>query len=323
MSGYSKLMLFITFLIAFATISAQGVTDKPMTDLSKQIIKEMGVFDISKVAVVDFCDLDGNVNECGKFLAEELTTKLYSSKKKRVVERTKLNKIIEERDLNVAGIIEPPMARELGKLLGADAIISGNITDLDESIRVNARIINTLTGEVFAVAATDILKDASIIKLLAKKVTKEKEPDTAPVKLPEVAEEKTPVVQEKPEPVAEPEVVRVMESDDVRYKIIDCKVSNRTVELNMQMTNLTNDAMRVGIYANYSEVYDNLGNKYNVSNVQIGKDKSSYRLTSNFLPDVPVNVTLYIDSFAPDARSFTISIKPDKKPVVFRDILLP
>ena len=323
MSGYSKTSMFLMFVALFSIVSAQGVVDKPITDLSKQVIEEMGMYDIAKVAVVDFCDLDGNVNEFGKFIAEELTTKLYSSKKKRVVERNKLNNIIKEKELNVAGIIEPPMARELGKLLGVDAIVSGNFTDLDESVRINARLINSLTGEVFAVAATDMLKDASIIKLLATKVPEKIKPEPQPVKLPEVIEDKTPVVKDEPKVVEDAEVERVMESDDVRYKIIDCKVSNRTVELNLQVTNLTVDVMRLGISASYSEVYDNLGNKYNVSAVSISKDKSNYRVTSNFLPDIPVNVNMYIDNFAPDAESFTISIKPDKKPVVFRDILLP
>jgi TolB-like protein len=63
-------------------------------------------------------------------------------------------------------MIDQVSAQKLGKLLGVDAIASGTVTDLGKSLRVNARLISTNTGEVFAVAAAEIVKDDSVSALM-------------------------------------------------------------------------------------------------------------------------------------------------------------
>jgi len=110
--------------------------------------------------------LDGKATELGKFLAEELITKLFLTKKFEVIERQLLNKIIAEHKLDFSGLIDPNSAKELGKILGADAIVSGTITDLVENIKVNARLISTETGQIFSVASEDIIKDNTVKKLM-------------------------------------------------------------------------------------------------------------------------------------------------------------
>jgi hypothetical protein len=87
---------------------------------------------------------------------------LYETKKFKVIERQLLNKVISEQKLSLTGMIDQTSAQKLGKLLGVDAIASGTITDLGESLRVNARLIDTSTGEIFAVAATEIAKDDKV-----------------------------------------------------------------------------------------------------------------------------------------------------------------
>ena len=122
----------------------------------------------AKVAVVEFSDLSGGVTEFGRLLSEELITKLSNTGDYTVVERLLLNKAIAEHKLQLQGIIDPKSAKELGKILGVDAIISGTIADLGNSLRVNARVISTETGEVLSSAAVSVNKDDTIKGLLAK-----------------------------------------------------------------------------------------------------------------------------------------------------------
>ena len=56
----------------------------------------------------------------------------------------------------------------MGRILGVDAIASGSVTDLGTNVKVNARLIATETGSVFAVAAVKIAKDATVKKLMQK-----------------------------------------------------------------------------------------------------------------------------------------------------------
>jgi TolB-like protein len=155
-------MLFVGVTRAPAQASLGG----RICDLSEEIAEEMIENKKATIAVVEFSDLQGDVTDFGRFLAEELITQLHRTKRFKVVERHMLNKVINEQKLTLSGIVDDSSAKAVGRLLGVDAIVSGSIAELAKSMRVNARLISTETGEIFAVAATDIFKDESVLKLV-------------------------------------------------------------------------------------------------------------------------------------------------------------
>src|SRR2546425_7415993 len=60
------------------------------------------------VAVVDFTDLQGNVTELGRFLAEEVSVALSGAGKGiEVVDRTHLKTLLQEHKLASSGVIDP------------------------------------------------------------------------------------------------------------------------------------------------------------------------------------------------------------------------
>jgi len=156
--------------------------DTRLAELVRQISASLTEENKAKIAVIEFSDLNGKVTEFGKFLSEELITRLFMTKKFEVVERQLLVKVLEEHKLNMTGVVDPTSAKELGKILGVDAIASGTITDLGTSVKLNARLIATETGKIFAVASVEIVKDEKIRKLM--------------VSLPDEGKEETP--KEKP-----------------------------------------------------------------------------------------------------------------------------
>jgi len=145
---------------------AQTGLDQSISELSQKISNGLSENQKRTIAVVEFADLRGNVTDFGRFIAEELITHLHETKKFKVIERQLLNKVITEQKLSLTGMIDQSSAQRLGKLLGVDAIASGTVTDLGKSLRVNARLIDTSTGEIFAVAATEIVKDDSVMALM-------------------------------------------------------------------------------------------------------------------------------------------------------------
>jgi TolB-like protein len=147
-------------------VDSQNGLEQSLTELSRQISEGLAENQKQTIAVVEFVDLEGRTTNFGRFVAEELITRLYQTKKFKVIERQLLNKIVAEQKLSLGGMIDQPSAQKLGKLLGVDAIASGTVTDLGKSVRVNARLISTGTGEVFAVAAADIAKDEAVIALM-------------------------------------------------------------------------------------------------------------------------------------------------------------
>lgn len=137
--------------------------------LAEQISSNLTKGRRNKIAVLDFQDLHNRTTEFGKFLSEELITRLFRTSKFDVVERRLLNKVMEEHKLSASGLLDETSIRKLGKLLGVDAIVSGTMTDLGNSLKVNTRLISTETAALFAVAAAEFLKDENIRKLLGEK----------------------------------------------------------------------------------------------------------------------------------------------------------
>jgi TolB-like protein len=165
-----QLLLSIALLVCMGLVAghvqAQATLDQRMGELSKQISDGLTENQKQTIAVVEFADLRGNVTDFGRFISEELITRLYQTKKFKVIERQLLNKVVAEQKLSLTGVIDKTSAQKLGSLLGVDAIASGTISDLGKTLKVNARLIGTSTAEVFAVAQTEITKDDSVMALM-------------------------------------------------------------------------------------------------------------------------------------------------------------
>ncbi len=137
-------------------------------NLADQIVAGLRNQQASQIAVVQFQNLDGSVSEFGGFIAEEMITRLYQTGNFRVVEREMLNKVMAEHELATSGLVDESTAKELGKLLGVDAIATGTITNLGAEVRVNSRLIATETGSVFSAAAATLPKDSRVENLMGK-----------------------------------------------------------------------------------------------------------------------------------------------------------
>ncbi|MBF0396912.1 MAG: hypothetical protein HQK78_09080 [Desulfobacterales bacterium] len=162
--------LFTVIIMAITNASSafSSSIQEGVISISKQIIADMPSSEKQKIAVIDFLDINGQSTEFGKFLSEELIAHLFNTQKFIIIERRMLNKVIEEHKLSVSGMLDEKTVKQLGKLLGIDAICSGSITDLGSSLKINARLISTETGSIFSTASTDLKKDDSINKLLGK-----------------------------------------------------------------------------------------------------------------------------------------------------------
>lgn len=230
-----------------ASVYAQASMDQGVSELSKQISNGLTENQKRTIAVVEFGDLDGHVTTLGRFLAEELITSLYQTKKFKVIERQLLNKVIAEQKLSLTGVIEQSAAQRLGKVLGVDAIASGTVTDLGNSLRVNARLIDAATGEIFAVASTEIAKDESVRKLLG--------------------------------PNDERQMNAGNSTDETSFQTLDdfgftvelqpCQMGRAIVTCDLSIKN-NRDDRGFTLEVDGSSLFDELGNSYAATNAQLG-----------------------------------------------------
>jgi len=88
----------------------------------------------------------------GASLAEMLTTALINSGSYRLIERTQLQKVLEEQALGQSGALDAETAVVVGKIMNIDAIVVGSISALANAMEADARILNVETGEAIAAA---------------------------------------------------------------------------------------------------------------------------------------------------------------------------
>lgn len=160
--------IMLLFLIAVASAAAYEVEIEHLADsISKQMAKA-GRKQVQRIAVVDFTDLQGNITELGRFIAEELSVNLARSEKHfEIIDRTHLKSLIEEHKFSMSGLVDPQTARQLGKIAGVDAIVTGKLTPFGDNVRVSCTVIATSTAKTIAAGKTSIAKTRTIEQLLA------------------------------------------------------------------------------------------------------------------------------------------------------------
>lgn len=109
-------------------------------------------------------------------LAEIMITELSKIQNLKLVERQKINALIQEMQLSQSGIISEAAGLQVGKLLGAHFLVFGSyMISFNNQIRVDLRIVEVETGvTVKAEEVTDKLPRLfEIIKKLNEKITKD------------------------------------------------------------------------------------------------------------------------------------------------------
>ncbi len=109
-------------------------------------------FEKNKIAVLDF-QMQGKQyqnNDMGAIVAEWLITALVKEGRFDVVERRLLQKVLQEHQLAMSGVVDDSSISELGQVLGVKIIISGAVLHFQNIIEVNARIIDVANGSIIA-----------------------------------------------------------------------------------------------------------------------------------------------------------------------------
>lgn len=84
------------------------------------------------VCVIDLEDKSNHSHtwqNVGTGIADMMVTALAESKKYTIIEREKLEKVMEEQKLGASGAVTPQTAAKIGRLLGANYIITGSVTE--------------------------------------------------------------------------------------------------------------------------------------------------------------------------------------------------
>jgi TolB-like protein len=305
-------LIIVAFLIALVPAS---VGQQDMSALSLSLARSIESKGKHRVAVVDFTDLQGNVTELGRYLAEELSVSLFNNAKGfEVIDRTHLNSIVQEHKLSAKGLIDPATARKLGEIVGADALVTGTLTPLGDSVRLTMKVIDANTGVLVAASVAEIPKIKAIDALLGSQVAdvnshsqnSPNEPNTRPS--------------------AEINSISSITDNDFLFVVRSCEHSGSQVKCTGSVTNKGEQPRGLGIligtFGYFTDLLDDIGNQYHVRKAKLGAEDSPREQTLE--PELPMTFMVQFDGVStniahgslvlryvirPGARAYTVALR--------------
>lgn len=139
-------------LLLLALLSAAGCGSAP---LRKEILAEKVSGPRLRVAVVDFENKTAYGQRLGTSAADILVTELAKTDRFTLIERAKLDKLLAEQKLGLTGVVDPATAAQMGKVLGAAAIVTGAVSQFGVKAEGSDYLVTESKRQI-AEAAVDV-----------------------------------------------------------------------------------------------------------------------------------------------------------------------
>ncbi len=118
---------------------------------------------IKTIAILDFennsVDQHEELDPLRRALPHLLISQMHSSVGLKLVERERIQWLLDEIELSNSGYVDQETAVRLGKLLGAHTIVLGSFMKLGKQMQLLARVVKVETGEIITVADVRGRKD--------------------------------------------------------------------------------------------------------------------------------------------------------------------
>ncbi|MEJ5361573.1 MAG: CsgG/HfaB family protein [Spirochaetota bacterium] len=148
---------FLFVFVVFGCVSTSIPVTKTYEDaadvLANQLkpqLQKLSAQKNIKIAILPFGGPKGKPTPFGKKMATVLQSKLFSQSWD-LIERDQIDKILNEKNLSAAGIIEDKDYINTGSIAGADFIIMGT-TYYGKKALITARIVNVHNGSIEGIA---------------------------------------------------------------------------------------------------------------------------------------------------------------------------
>ncbi len=169
---HDRIVLPCLFVLGLLSAVPGRAVEPQMADTARQLLQKLAAKHVKSVAVVDFTDLQGRTTELGRWLAEELSAGLIDSDSEiEVVDRLRLAKIVQEAKLSLSGLPDPVTVREIGRISGVEALVTGRLIPLGDDVRINLLVLQTRRAEILASKIASIPRTQTITELERRALT--------------------------------------------------------------------------------------------------------------------------------------------------------
>lgn len=147
-----------------------SIPERPLDEHLKNLFREMTydlkLKDEGVVAISGFTDREERETGLIELLNEMAVTEIGRIDTLTLVERKRLNDVLEEQRMSLSGLTDTSAAIEIGKLLSANYLVTGSVIEMAGSVVIFGRIINVESGEIESVAQIIVPKNRDIQQLL-------------------------------------------------------------------------------------------------------------------------------------------------------------
>ncbi|EMO58867.1 curli production assembly/transport component CsgG domain protein [Leptospira santarosai str. CBC1416] len=116
-----------------------------------------------RIGVIDFSNSEKQTSRYDSMISDLLIVELSKNSSNVLVERSKLAELLSEHSLQSSGLLDSDRAKELGKIIPIDLILTGSYTikkiNPREDIHISGRFIHVVTGEIVYAFNTTISRE--------------------------------------------------------------------------------------------------------------------------------------------------------------------
>jgi TolB-like protein len=259
-------------LSASAALAQRSLADG-LKDLADQITHGVSSEKRGSIAVLSFRNLDGDESMLGAHIAETMTTYLFQAGYRNIIERSMLDRAMSELKLGQSGLIDKETAKKIGKFVSADYVVAGVMTDLSSQVSLNCRMIEVQTGQIVAVAQTNIVKDDDVKKIMDQPIRRA---DGGP---------------ESPGPSRQSQG-QVQSVAGISFRLQRCARNGTSVKCDLSATAEAKDVYFCCFQQ--SHLIDRSGHEYSISHIAFGKNEGTSMCT-DLARGVPLAGQVYFE----------------------------
>ena len=129
--------------------------------------------EIYPVAILPFQERGRDAAALGGQVTDLMFASLVVNPDLYLVEREDINKLFEEQELNLSGLVNPAQATQVGYLTGAKIIVTGSVFIINDKLYVVAKVMGTETSRVLGASSVGQADDDidGLVESLAENVS--------------------------------------------------------------------------------------------------------------------------------------------------------
>jgi len=256
---------------------------------------------VTRIAITEFTYGD-EFNNFTRNVQDILYTNLIQ-RGMTVVEREKIDQVLEELGKGFSGMIDFSTAAEIGKMLGVEAIVVGTVADMVNSVDLRARLVDVEKGAAITAAQIDVVKDPFITGLLSNGIRS-------------TTYGKGSITSTK-----EAKTIQEVNIQSFNFKLINWQKKGEGIYFEILITSDQDSWLGMYSYIKYiskwnqygkgeTRIFDEFGNEYFASSIQFGNYVTDKRypcvVDNTLVAGVPMKAVVSFENFSSQAKIITL-----------------